>query len=466
MTIPLRPLSHHFVAYLYCVKYNLKALIPDISDKQLSALLHRLIYVAAVLLFKFLLDQYYDLFSDYFGYYGMLKEPRSPYIFILTYLIITVFACIIPLHAKKPSNLFAQLLFMMQYIPVSSFFVYYDKASVGGFAGITLVYAGMILFTRLDLGKGFSKLPHLGRNYFYLSIMAISILFVLLAMQKYGFSIKSVDFSDLYSLRAEFKEETNRLYGYIFSWTSHVLVTLLLVLAMRRGNPFLFLFSLILGYYFFTLGGHKAVLFTLPYLIILYLLLRYFKNHFGLAIALGFVAMVGLLYLYDRHIDYFTMASSIAVRRNFLMPAQLYFNYVEFFSSHPIDRFAQNFPFNIFNSSQYSMPLPRIVAEAYLPKGHETYANTGVVADTFANLGYYAYPVVMLFFFLFFWASDQLAKHRDTLVVTATLSVFVLNFINGGLIVNVITHGLLITLLLLLFYPKNVYTPAKTAAAA
>ena len=174
-------------------------------------------------------------------------------------------------------------------------------------------------------------------------------------------------------------------------------------------------------------------------------------------IAGGFVMMTGALYLIDMHHGTFNLASSIAVRRNFLMPAQLYFNYVDYFSRHQVDYFAQNFPFNIFHETNYGMPLPRIIAEAYLPRGHETYANTGVVADTFANLGYWGFPVVLIFFFVFFRVCDQLAQYRDSSFVTTVLSVFVLNFINGGLIVNIITHGLLITLLIIALYPRKSY---------
>jgi hypothetical protein len=438
-----------------------KALL-NISDEQVAKLLHRMFYVMLVMLFKYLLDSYYDFFSDFFGYYGMLKEPRSPLVFILAYAIIFIMACFIPIHVKKPSNLFTQLLFLMQYVPVSSFFVYYDKSSVGGFVGITFVYAGMILISRLKSEPVWRKAMVFKPKAFILIMGGVSLLFTLLAMQKYGFSLKSVDFSSLYTLRAEFKEETNRLYGYIFSWTSHVLITVMMVLALRKKNYILLFITLVLGYYFFTLGGHKAVLFTLPYLFILFFIIKYFRENFGIMIVGGFVLMTGALYLVDLHHGTFNMASSIAVRRNFLMPAQLYFNYVDYFSTHQVDYFAQNFPFNIFHETNYGMPLPRIIAEAFLPRGHETYANTGVVADTFANLGYWGFPVVLLFFFVFFRICDQLAQYRDSSFVTTVLSVFVLNFINGGLIVNIITHGLLITLLIIALYPRKSYISKET----
>jgi hypothetical protein len=148
----------------------------------------------------------------------------------------------------------------------------------------------------------------------------------------------------------------------------------------------------------------------------------------------------------------YSVTSSILVRRNFFVPANLYFHYIEYFSFNPHDFFAKSFPFSLFKDSYYEANIPEIIGDKYIRTG--SYANANFLADLYYNCGWIGFFVGFIVMSIYFGLIDLIARHKNIMIVVPIASVPVITLMNSGLIVNLIGFGLILIVFLLFLYPQ------------
>lgn len=409
------------------------------------------------LTWKGMLEIYYELFSKDFGYYGIIYATRNWENILFSNVAVTLIAALIPVKITKPSSLIITLLFLFCFIPIATVFTCNEHHPAIGFYGLCLSFFIILFFQKIsffpsEIFNNYLKLEVINGiliGIFLTSIVAIS--------AYYGFAFKWVSFSDVYDTRAEYAGQSNRTIGYLYGWLSHVFNIAIMLFAWNKKKYGLFIFSLCAQVYLYTLGGHKSVLLIIPFVFWVWLGAKYASKNLSFYLLFTLFVITCILFYGDYQNGQYSNASSLFVRRNLLLPAQIYFHFIEYFSNNYFDYFAQNFPFNVLYETKYNEKLPAIIGKTYFTFKEGIYANGNIFADTFANLGYSSFIVGAIILSAIFKVLDIVTKDKNLLFVLPMSAVSIVTLSNSGLIVNIITHGILVMMVLFRWYPKTLF---------
>lgn len=392
--------------------------------------------------------------TPFFAYYGMLFEPRSFAEILLSNLALIALLLGFGVDPKKPSNIVHFILFFFCYLPVSvqyemvmstDAYVYWSLTSVF----ILLPVLRLLFRTNSSMaGKTSIKLP----AFIFLFILTfLSLLAIVVA--KYGFTSNVSGLLDVYEQRAAFKMESNRWSQYAFAWLGNVFVGFSIIIGLSYKRYLLTVIGLITSLYLFFVGGHKSILFIGFLSVGLYFFFKFFMKSLFSYILFAVALLFGLIVFYDLATNQVSLIDSIVVRRGFLLPSQIFFHYSEFFSDNPLNYFSHNFPFSLFLESPYEEKLPAVIGNHYFSFSEEVYANGSVFADAFANLGYLAFPIMLMILSFYYTFLDLIVTAKSTQIIAPMVFISSLSLVNSGFIVSLVTHGILIALLVILMLP-------------
>jgi len=426
------------------------------NNLKYDRLLIRVFFIIGVFLFKFILDKYYIVYGPLFEYLGFKFLPQSESVQVFIYCVVLLLALILPLNHKKPSNVFLLLLYLMSYISVSVVFSFDQTASLYGFLSYSL-----FMFTLSLLDK--VKFPWVKRSPRTLSTSSFNrLLFLMISVclfilfSHYGFKLNVTSYDVIYDVRANFKELTkdSRLLAFSFGWMANVFTIVLLTLSVIKKKWIFVGVAFVLQLYLFNLGGNRSI-FMLPiFLLFIIFSLKFFKQYSVLFVLYSLVFMCFGLYFYDFIInDKFSSISSIFVRRNFFVPANLYYHFIEFFEFQPIDYFSKSFPFNLFMESNYDRNVPYIIGDTYIRKG--THANGNFLADLYYNFKWVGFIIGFTFLFIYFRIIDSIVLLKNHLIIVPLAVIPVITLMNSGLIVNLVSFGLILMTILMALYPNQ-----------
>lgn len=413
------------------------------------------IFLIIVTIYRAILDHFYHAFSGPFEYYGMLWEPRSFANIAISYVAMLGIGWLLPKDPKRPSNVLWVLMYLFTYVPVATQYCYNAHHSAEAFWSLTLVFAVASLLMSVKWLPYKLELPKVSFTKYWLGVGFLSIGALGFLLVYFGISLKMPSLTDVYDARAGYKEQSGRLSGYVFNWTGHFINTAFFVLALYRRNLLLIALAVGIELYLFTIGGHKSMLLMFALVSWVFIGARYMQRHLILYLSGSLASLMALLLLIDTLNGEYTLLSSLMVRRNALLPAQLYFYFFDYFSNHPVDHFAQNFPFNMFWDTHYDTKLPKLIGTEYFSFKDDIYANGNIFADIYANMGTWGFVVIPFIITFLFKVMDRLSANKNVVFTVPLFSAALLSLTNSGLIVNLITHGLIIAYILVLFYPMK-----------
>ena len=220
------------------------------------------------------------------------------------------------------------MLFLLTILPTLSLYAMKGEARV---------YTYMIVISFLVI-IGMTKIPLIrisrfrGGQTLAVVFSALLVLIVTISLiKKGGLQYFNLNLKDVYEFRGIVGSVINEgIYGYINIWVFKVLNPALLVWALYKKKPLLFLTSISLQILFFAISSHKAVLF-LSFSYYSYVSICREKRALYY-IYIGFLSVIigtGLLAIYTDLI----MPSSLFIRRLLFIPAQLYYAYYDFFTN-------------------------------------------------------------------------------------------------------------------------------------
>lgn len=433
-------------------------LATETNSKYLN-ILTRLFFVLGIIMFKYILDLYYKVYAPLFSYLGFKFQEQDEFTYILVFSIVILTAIILPLKYKKPSNIFLLFLYLMSYIPVTVLYSFDASASTNGFLFYTFFIIGLSLVNHVKFPILKSKSNFVNHRTHTYILYSLIILFLGILIAHYGIALNVKNYGDIYDVRSSFKEiaQKNKLLAISFSWMANVFTIFLLTISLSKKKWSFVLLALIIQFYLFNLGGNKSV-FMLPIFISFIIFAIYFFKELSLLFILfSFVLMSYGLYFYDFVInDHFSIISSIFIRRNFFVTANLYFYYIDYFTINPNDFFAKSFPFNMFFDSYYQAEPPHIIGREYIRStGVAMHANGNFLADLYYNFSWFGYFIGFVVIQLYISIIDTIAINKNYLVIIPIATIPVISLMNSGLIVNLISFGLVLIVLLLFMYPKE-----------
>jgi hypothetical protein len=413
----------------------------------------RVVFTFLAVIFRMLLDRAYVNISDLFEYLGIVYSPRPLLWILFSYALVILIGYTSPQNHTRPSTMILLFLFLISFIPITTFYALNSQTSIMPLLCITTVFViiNMVVrdseMLRMRVGK-LEMQPGL----FSFFLLAFSLVAYAVLINRFGITFHIPSFNEIRDLREAYREEGSRLVIYIFKWQSSVINPLLFILGLYYRNVWLILLSVTGQLYLYSIGGHKAIFFINFLMLFVFVGMKYFKRAFNNFILISLILLVFLLMGIDYIINDYSLLSSILVRRMFLVPAQFFYYYYDYFSVHPVDLFAQNFPFSLFLTSHYSMEIPYLIGEHFVNKA-TIHANANMFADSYANLGLTGFFIIGFIFLLILKFLDSVSQFKNTFIILPLLSFSVINIANSSLITTLITHGLLFTLFVISIMP-------------
>ncbi len=207
---------------------------------------------------------------------------------------------------------------------------------------------------------------------------------------------------------------------------------------------------MIIQFFLFTGTGHKSYFFALLYVLILIWIVSNKNTIKYLAIILIIIILVGIItrLLFDD-----IVISSLFIRRTLLGPANLSFLYYDFFSTHEHTYLSQSI-FRYFVNYPYSMTPGHIIAKEYF-NDLETNSPTGLLAASYMNFGFLGFLFSGFLLLIVLKTLDSFSKNKDIRLGIAAIAMPTITLINSAILTTLLSHGLLLTLLLLYLLPEK-----------
>ena len=432
----------------------------DYKQKIRSVLLSfidRFFIVILVVSFKLLIDLVYIyIISPYYSYLGMKYLPGTIMEVFISYFFVVILAFFIKNKTKKPFNFAFYYFYLFIYIPVSSLAYLNSSLNYNSFLILTVVFLfiGIINLFTFSVKLNFNKLE-MNTNRLFVLIFLISIINLILIGLKFGFKVNFISLMDVYEVRAIFKEQLSSFYGYIINWQGNIFNIFILIYGIKKKNIIFILFAIVAQYFLFSISGFRSLFFSIIFVLwIIFGVKFYLRKMFVYITGTLIVSIITMVAVYFLWFDKGLILLSIFVRRLLFLPGLLYYNYLDFFSTHPFNLFAENLPFRWFIKSNYTLPLPQVIGVNYWGNP-ETDANANMFADGFANGGILGIVVIFLLLLFVLKLTDDFSYNKDKLFVYGLLAMPFFSLTNSSLLSTLLTHGLLISILIIMFLKKE-----------
>ena len=401
----------------------------------------------SMLLYKIILDLcYWLVISPIFRYAKFVLEVNGAKL-VEAYLLLPVIFVLMPKSPKKLSNIMIWMLILVSYVPMLTIFALKDESRVFMYAA---TFFWLIVFQLVRLPR--IRLRSLERSTVigYALSAFIGMVVFLMLYWRFGFSL-NLTIKDVYGIRTQYSRTEVPLAGYFINWQAYILNPVLFLTFTIRKKWLYAGLIVLFQFFLFSTTGLKSFLFSIPFVtFVVWATTR--KNVFAyIAAGLVGVILVGML-SYWLVGDILT--SSLFTRRTLLVPAHTYFLYYDFFSQNDPVLLSSTRIFRSFLDYPYHLAPPNLIAEASfnLP---EMAANTGLVGDAYMNFRHAGLVLWGILLAAVLKLVDACSAGKDIRITTAAVTMLVLSLVNGGLLTNMLTHGLLLSLLVMYLLPKK-----------
>jgi hypothetical protein len=362
---------------------------------------------------------YINRIAPAFSYLGFTYAPTSLSLAIGSCTLAALLSLFLPKQLSRPSQVVYLILYFLVVIPI--FVVvplsgqFEDSTSAVLLFSVGGAFSLLGLMYRLPLAK--VQVPRLPQHMFWLGVTMFSTLAILLVGLRFGFQLNSVGFSEVYDVRADYKDEieaSGSFVSYLIGWQGNVVGPLLVGLAIVKKRPSLFAAGAVSQIFLYSITGFKSLLLsTIVLATVGFLAHRRVVHRLPLLAPLFLTMLIAASSLLDWLLRTSTW-TSLAVRR-LLATAGLNSGYYwEYFSDHGYTYLGQSILSWLVEYPFTSSP-PQLIGEEYYP-GSATSANANLWADAFANFGVLGVLVFTVILGLILWLYDSATAGRDVRV--------------------------------------------------
>jgi hypothetical protein len=149
-----------------------------------------------------------------------------------------------------------------------------------------------------------------------------------------------------------------------------------------------------------------------------------------------------------------TWISSLFTRRVLLVPAQLSFLYYDFFSENDSTFLSQHQIFRNFINYPYHLDPSHLMGEIYFGKPTMG-ACSGIYSDAFMNFGFLGFILWAFLLTAILKIVDSFSKNKKKTITIAAIAMPAFLLGNSALLTSLLTHGILLSLLILYLLPKD-----------
>ena len=383
----------------------------------------KLVFVLIITIYRVLLDKLYvSTISPFFSYDSLIiNRSESVYVFSWGILLILTW-CVYPFLKKETSfiSFVVAMLFLFKVIPFTSFIA--CNAQPWEFIVLQTIYWSLI-FVLLRVVPSF-RIPYLGKNTLFINGVTFIFVAVIVFLSGYYAHFR-LHFSlmDVYDLRREARDyDIPIVLGYIHSAAAKV-HPLLLIFYVGQKKRVIVLFIVLAILLSFGVNGMKSTFLNLFLCLGLYYLhSKYLLSK--LSIGLIFLCIVAL-FEFSFLGSYFI--SDILIRRILYIPSLLdtyYYNY----------------------------------AIEYGPLYFNPVVNKTDIAYVIGIWGVFIYPFVYTIFFKYV---ESIFRGKDYGITFYAAFIITYNMISSFFTVCLLTHGMFILCLIVMFMPSITNAPQR-----
>jgi len=404
----------------------------------------------ALFFYKIVLDLSYYFITFKVGDYVKFELHLNNVKLVESFFLLFIIFFFVPKSKEKLSNIMVWLLLFLSYVPILTLFALMDRPraymyAVTGFW--LLVFLLLLKIPRIyipSIKKSQSKIIR------YLIFFSLGLTVFLMIYKYLGLSF-SFDLTKVYEIRKVYTEMRIPLAGYLFNWSAYIInpIFFAFFLIKRKWIPVVLI--VLLQIFLFSVTGNKTFLFAIPFVLVLMWIITQ-RNPLAY-IAMGLIAMILLgmfsYWLIDDAWIYF-----LFTRRTLLLPAQLSFFYYDFFSKNGPTFLSQHHIFRDFINYPYHLSPPHLVGEVYFNRP-QMGANNGIYADAYMNFGYAGFVLWGILLVIILKIVDSFSKNKDMRITVAAIAMPVIILGESALLTGLLTHGILLSLILLYLLPKE-----------
>ena len=402
-------------------------------------------------LFYFTINVIYKQFVSPLYFYAGFYNNFSASNFFLAYFSFLVIGAIYLRNLSNPkttSDFVLAFLFFIAYCPSNVLFGFGVTDTV--FFLLTQIYwfsLGTVVWLLSYFEIKIPTIPDKNRIIFSISLCVIMCSIILYIFGKYSKFTFMTHFIEVYGLRKIASTyQLPRILTYFFGFARATIPIFLGYATINRRWGITFLLTMI-QYCNYSVDGSKSIYYT-TFLVILIALFYNSKMNKFLS-ALLFFGVAGSQYFYKIGFSFF---NSYIVRRIFFVPQLISYCYYDY---------NQTNSFNYFNSLLRYIGLPNhnpeisfLVGELYYGNP-ETSANTGLFGDAYWNLGIIGVIVFPILIGIVLFLMDQILREHHPKIVLMIAIIITIGLQNSALLTLLLSHGMLIQAMVLLFLPTN-----------
>lgn len=407
--------------------------------------------VAVILLFT------YATFSAVrFHYWGYEWNPTWPTIFT-GLLGIAVASFMLPTRLDKPGDIGLYVLQVVVMIPAMVVPSAYSRSSASQLLAfqvvlllcfVLLIAANAVPGIEINLGL-FNE-----RTYAML-LLALFAALLLPVVWYVGFPRTIPAFSDVYVIRAEHALAVQKapfFIGYFWGFLLSAVNPFLVTWGALRRNFLLVAAGLFGTFYCYAASGSKSVLFSLALIVFLYAGMRVAGRALPLFIGPALWVMAVLAKLVDQFIPV-PWGTTLLVDRALVMPGILTGYYVDYFTDNPKAHWAYSF-LSRFSDYPYDREPALLIGLNYYDNA-DTFANTHMWADGYANFGYVGMFIVAIVAAVVLWGFNSVARGRNPYIVIPFMGAVFYTLASSSVFTAMLTHGVFLIFVLLLLSPVD-----------
>lgn len=355
----------------------------------------------------------------------------------------------IPVNKLKPSTYLINILFVLMWIPTSSYFWLNNQKYE---YMLLFTFSFIILFLVKKIRIESRIFDERKMEYFFSLLFVVYLLTNLyLVIKAGGIDLRALNFDSVYEVRGDNK--VSGFSGYLLNWCSKVFFPFYTVYFINSKKNYLVSITIVCQLLLYFSYANKAFLFSIIFVFMCIYLLRkdLWVNYFPNAIT---GAMLFSLFFNNLRIG--ELLTRTVPYRLLYVPAQIQFWYFDYFSDNEKLLYGESFLGSILGTHKSGPSTSLLINKYFTNITVESNANTGVFSDAFSNGGGIAmFVTAMIILFLLLLIDSFSRKINTTLIVAAfSYSMFILN--DTSLLTSLNTGGIL--LLLSLFY---LYSPKE-----
>lgn len=403
----------------------------------------------------------YNIFISATGYYNNADYGLySSISFKISFLLVSLWQLLVFVSCKNlPSSILISIFLFALISPIIFYPYFTETFNLTDYLFhimILLFSVHLIIFiANKDSKKPIFRGIHISNFAFKLVLIIMMVIGILLLIF-YFRDIMSFDWSNVYDRRLESREifSKNIFFRYYNSLFGAVLIPFCSLYGAAYRSLFLIALSFFGAFLSFAAFGGKGVFFSplLGLLLGLYFV-RTTKRNFFLNLAFLFIIFCGISSL-EILITGNSIFNVYAFRRMFYVPAELTYQYWEYFSNNSVYLMSDSMFGNLFGGVEQEYPKSRLIGGVYYGK-YITNANSNIFATAFGDFGMFGMPIVAIFTGFIARLLNTIYQIKNSIIVVA-YSIFIgLVWTQGALHTSLLSNGIIYTLALLLLIPKR-----------